>query len=191
MPAYRRLREKYSFHELLSNSDLAAEATMSILDVCDPDGLIIFSDILTILAALGAEVSYEPELSVKAPPFDRLLQTFDPSPLLPTYEAIEKVSSEKGEIKALIGFCGGPFTLLSYLLEDVPRFKAFLLQQETFARKVLERIGSVVAAEMCIRDSSGKRELRCFRSSIQMQESSTLLFLCALPFRPLRKFWIA
>ncbi len=53
MPSYRKLRERVSFIELIRTPAVAAEATFSVSEVCDPDALIHFSDILTVPASLA------------------------------------------------------------------------------------------------------------------------------------------
>jgi len=162
LPGYKRLREKHSFKELLAEAELAAEATVSVLEACDPDALIIFSDILTVPAALGAEVAYEPALSVRSPGLDKLASSPDEKRLAPTYEALRAVSKQYGEEKAIIGFAGAPFTLLAYLVGDGPDLKAFLLREETPAKKSLSKLAQAVAAHLRSQWEAGASVLHLF-----------------------------
>ena len=124
MREYREVREKTTFLELCKNPGLAAEVTVTAVERLGVDAAIIFADILLILEPLGIELEFaKGEGPVihnpvrKASDVDRLRELDDPNALEFVYEAI---SQTRGALKPdipLIGFCGAPFTLASYITE--------------------------------------------------------------------------
>ncbi len=162
MPSYRKLREYVSFKELIRTPAVAAEATLSVREVCDPDALIPFSDILTVPASLGAAVSYEPKLTVKAPPLDRLASSPDENWLRPAYETLEILKRELGDQKALIGFAGAPYTLLAYMLGPGPESRAIPLSDAGTIEAALEVIAHTVACHLRRQHEAGAGVLQIF-----------------------------
>jgi len=124
MPEYRKVRERVGFLELCKNSDLAAEVTVTAAERLGVDAAIIFADILLILEPLGLQLEFAkgdgPAIHnpVRTPSdVDRLSEFADPSSLGFVYEAIRKTRSALPSQLPLIGFCGAPFTLASYVIE--------------------------------------------------------------------------
>ena len=120
MPGYNRLREKYSFREIMETSELAARVTVEPLSELGVDAVILFSDILVIPEALGLEITY----TNKGPVIEKTLTLGkddrlrpNPDKLSPIYEAIRCTGERLPESIPLIGFCGGPLTLLYYMVE--------------------------------------------------------------------------
>jgi uroporphyrinogen decarboxylase len=58
LPRYRKLRETYSFRELMETPQLAADVTLMPVDDLGVDAAIIFSDILTVPTALGMQIEW-------------------------------------------------------------------------------------------------------------------------------------
>jgi uroporphyrinogen decarboxylase len=119
LPEYRETRAKAgSFLGLCGNPELAAEVTLQPIRRFDFDAAIIFSDILTVVMALGHPVTFDegPKLA-RLENLDGLIR--DPSrwrPVLgPVYEALERVRTALAPEKALIGFAGAPWTLAVYM----------------------------------------------------------------------------
>lgn len=123
MQEYRHLRDKMSFLELCKNSDLAAEVTLFAADKINADAAIIFSDILLIVESMGLPLRYGagegPEIPDKVDSETSIdqLREIQPEDMSPTLEAISIVRRSLPDSKALLGFCGAPFTLASYILE--------------------------------------------------------------------------
>jgi uroporphyrinogen decarboxylase len=162
MPSYQELRKRLSFIELIKDHDAAADATLSVIDVCDPDALVIFSDILTVLASLGAEVSYEPKVEVKAPPLDALPAEPNDEWLNPAYRTLRRVQREAGDRKAIIGFAGAPFTLFTYLMGQGPDIRAAMLRDPVTARNVLDVLARTVATHLRRQYEAGADVLQLF-----------------------------
>ena len=124
MREYREVREKTTFLELCKNPALAAEVTVTAVERLGVDAAIIFADILLILEPLGIELEFAkgegPVIHnpVRNPPdVDRLRELQDPNALEFVYEAISQTRRALKPDIPLIGFCGAPFTLASYMTE--------------------------------------------------------------------------
>ena len=124
MREYREVRERTTFLELCKNPALAAEVTVTAVERLGVDAAIIFADILLILEPLGIELEFAkgegPVIHnpVRRPSdVDRLRELQDPGELHFVYEAIRQTRSALKPDIPLIGFCGAPFTLASYMTE--------------------------------------------------------------------------
>jgi uroporphyrinogen decarboxylase len=123
LPEYRELRRKAgNFLELCFNPELAAEVTLQPIRRFGFDAAILFSDILVIPHALGQRVSFEegegPRLDAinDAAALGRLQREIDQQCLAPVYDTIVRVRSELPAGVALIGFCGAPWTVATYMI---------------------------------------------------------------------------
>jgi uroporphyrinogen decarboxylase len=123
LPEYRELRAKTSsFLEFCYTPKLAVEASLQPIRRFGFDAAIIFSDILVVPDALGQKVSFEsgagPQLTpiVEAADLGRLRETIDFDRLAPVFEAIAGVKKALPKETALIGFCGAPFTVATYMI---------------------------------------------------------------------------
>ncbi len=123
LPEYRRIREKAeSFLSLCFNPTLAAEVTLQPIRRFGFDAAIVFSDILVVPHALGQRVGFEtgegPRLDALSEPdaLLRLRSAVDHAVLSPVYETIARVKSQLPAAVALLGFCGAPWTLATYMI---------------------------------------------------------------------------
>jgi uroporphyrinogen decarboxylase len=121
LPEYRELRSKAeTFLGLCYAPKLAAEATLQPIRRFRFDAAILFSDILVIPDALGQAVSFETGEGPRLAPLDRnlslLRDELDTVKLEPVLEAIRLVKTELPEETALIGFCGAPWTVATYMV---------------------------------------------------------------------------
>jgi uroporphyrinogen decarboxylase len=123
LPEYRAIRERAeSFLGLCFDSKLAAEVTLQPIRRFGFDAAILFSDILVIPHALGQHVTFEsgegPKLEAISEPKAqrRLRRDADHGTLAPIYETIERVKQELPPDVALLGFCGAPWTVATYMI---------------------------------------------------------------------------
>ena len=123
LPEYRKIREQAeSFLDLCFNPVLAAEVTLQPIRRFGFDAAILFSDILVIPHALGQRVGFEtgegPRLDALSEPdaLRRLRPALDHAALAPVYETIARVKPELPPAVALLGFCGAPWTLATYMI---------------------------------------------------------------------------
>jgi uroporphyrinogen decarboxylase len=124
LPEYREVRARHDFLSMVRTPELAAEVTCQPIRRFDMDVAVIFSDILVPLAAMGLDVRFEEGKGpVLAPPVRvaadvERLRDFAPGDATAFVgEAIRRVRAELGDEKAILGFCGSPWTTASYAIE--------------------------------------------------------------------------
>jgi uroporphyrinogen decarboxylase len=123
LPEYRATREKAGgFLDLVFNPELAAEVTLQPVRRFGFDAAILFSDILVVPHALGQRVSFAVGEGPLLDPitdrtaFERLNSELDHDALAPVYETIRIVKEQLEPPVALLGFCGAPWTVASYMI---------------------------------------------------------------------------
>lgn len=124
LPEYREIRAKAaSFLALCLNPALAAEVTLQPLRRFDFDAAILFSDILVVPYALGQKVEFVEGEGPRLEPVagrrdvDRLDMSGARVRLAPVYETAARVVAALPEQIPLIGFCGAPWTVATYMVE--------------------------------------------------------------------------
>jgi len=123
LPEYRELRERAgSFLSLCFTPELAAEATLQPVRRFGFDAAILFSDILVVPHALGQTLSFAagegPRLapSIESAGLDGLRGAVDLTVLEPVFQTIRLVRKSLPDTVALLGFCGAPWTVASYMV---------------------------------------------------------------------------
>jgi uroporphyrinogen decarboxylase len=123
LPEYREVRAKAGgFLDLCFTPEFAAEVTLQPIRRFNFDAAIIFSDILVIPYALGRSVRFEVGEGPRLDPLDTpdkvatLAAEADFSKLEPVFEALRRVRSDLDPKIALIGFCGAPWTVATYMV---------------------------------------------------------------------------
>jgi len=123
LPEYRAIRENHSFLEAISTPEIATEISLQPYERFNPDGVVMYSDILTVLEPLGFEYHLESGVGpVVQNPVDSPEDTHRPrgdvrEELWYVGELIERLNSELDSETAVLGFAGGPFTLAAYVCE--------------------------------------------------------------------------
>lgn len=124
LPEYLELRaQAKDFLDFCYSPSMAAEATLQPIRRYDMDAAILFADILLILDAIGLDVRFEKGVgpiveTVKSQadltrvPMEKAVQR-----LSPVYETVDRVRGKLANDKALIGFCGAPWTVALYAIE--------------------------------------------------------------------------
>jgi uroporphyrinogen decarboxylase len=133
LPEYRELRARHSFEEAMRTPFIAAEISMQPLRRFPLDAAIVFSDIMTPLIGMGVDVHFDPGPKLRPLALDDVaqLKPLDASRVEFVAEAVQRIRSSIDPEVAVIGFCGGPVTLLAYLLEgggsqNFPQFRRSL-----------------------------------------------------------------
>jgi uroporphyrinogen decarboxylase len=123
LPEYREIRQSIgNFLDLCFNPKLAAEVTLQPIRRFEFDAAILFSDILVIPHALGQRVSFTegdgPRLDAikDAAGLRKLRELPDQNRLDAVYETIRRVKEQLPDDVALLGFCGAPWTLATYMI---------------------------------------------------------------------------
>lgn len=122
LPEYRQVRASVeNFLELCYTPRLAAEVTLQPLKRFDLDAAILFSDILVVPDALGRKVAFEPgEGPILEPISPSGIAALAPTGVIarlgPVLEAMERASGTMEPAQTLIGFCGSPWTVATYMI---------------------------------------------------------------------------
>jgi uroporphyrinogen decarboxylase len=123
LPEYRAIREKAGgFLELCFNPMLAAEVTLQPLRRFGFDAAILFSDILVVALALGRKVEFLAGEGPKLEPLSdagaisTIREEVDRKVLAPVYETVRQVKASLKGTTGLIGFCGAPWTVATYMV---------------------------------------------------------------------------
>ncbi len=122
LPEYRQVREQAgSFLNLCLSPKLAAEVTLQPIRRFGFDAAILFADILLIPHALGQTLTFVegegPRLSPRIGPenLEELRDSIDIGVLTPIFETIRLVRGQLDSAIALLGFCGAPWTVATYM----------------------------------------------------------------------------
>jgi uroporphyrinogen decarboxylase len=148
LPEYRELRARAgSFLDLCFTPELAAEVTLQPIRRFGFDAAILFSDILVVPYALGRRVTFEVGEGPRLEPLDAkqiavLPEAADQDALSPVYETIRLVKRELPPAVALLGFCGAPWTVATYMIagrgtpDQAPARLFAYREPEAFARLI-------------------------------------------------------
>jgi uroporphyrinogen decarboxylase len=124
LPEYRAIRERHSFFDVAGSPELCAEVTLQPVRRHGVDAAVLFADIVSPVLGMGIGVELVEgvgpvvERPVASAADVARLHVSDPDPAI--LEAIRLVRSELDDEKALVGFCGAPFTVAGYLVEGKP-----------------------------------------------------------------------
>jgi len=123
LPEYRAIREKAGgFLDLCFNPELAAEVTLQPVRRFNFDAAILFSDILVVPLALGRKVQFLAGEGPKLEPLcdaaalGEMRETIDRNVLSPVFDTVQRVREALDQRTALIGFCGAPWTVATYMV---------------------------------------------------------------------------
>jgi uroporphyrinogen decarboxylase len=149
LPEYRALRERAgSFLDLCFTPDLAAEVTLQPIRRFGFDAAILFSDILVVPHALGRHVTFEAGEGPRLDPLDdaaklnALTDTADETVFAPVYEAVRRVKADLPPNVTLLGFCGAPWTVATYMVagqgtvDQAPARLMAYREPQAFARMI-------------------------------------------------------
>jgi uroporphyrinogen decarboxylase len=123
MKEYRDVRKQYSLVEICKKPEVAAEVTITAAEYLGVDAAIIFADLLLPLEVMGMPFHFSPgegpviEKPIRAAAEVKALRTDRAAELGYVAEAVGKVVKHFGGKLPVIGFCGAPFTLASYMVE--------------------------------------------------------------------------
>jgi uroporphyrinogen decarboxylase len=178
LPQYRSLRAKLSgFKELVETPHLAAEVTIQPVDELGVDAAIIFSDILVIPEAMGLPYELIEKVGPRFPKTINSKRDIEQlsegetaaSELSYVYEALQITKRELNGRVPLIGFCGAPWTILSYMIEGggsktFSKARRFLYQEPTLAHQLLAKITSTSIAYLKLKIANGADLIQIFDS---------------------------
>ena len=155
LPEYRQIRENYTFREAISTPRVATEITLQPFERFSPDGVVMYSDILTALEPLGFDYHIESGVGpvIEEPitePSDvgRPRRQVDEE-LAYVGELLDRLETRLGDAAAVLGFIGGPFTLACYAIDGQPaktfmRTRQFRMQHPDAFTAFLDELTNVL-----------------------------------------------
>ena len=173
LPEYHEVRRPGSILDTIRVPDLAAEITLQPVRRYGVDAAVLYSDIVTPLAAIGVGVDIEPGVGpVTDPPIRSATDLARIRPLEPgdVAHVTETVGILARELPVpLLGFAGAPFTLASYLIEGRPsrthgRTKAMMLGEPALWHELCERISDVAVEFLRLQVMAGASAVQLFDS---------------------------
>ena len=176
LPEYRALRERHGFFEIAGTPELCAEVTLQPVRRHGVDAAILFADIMSPVLGMGVDVELvegvgpvveEPIGSAAA--VERLRVVEAEEWAAPILEAVRLVRTELEPERALIGFCGGPFTVAGYLVEGKPtrdfvRTKSLMYREPAVWHALLERLTDQFARYVAATAAAGADAIQLFDS---------------------------
>jgi len=177
MKAYRDLRDRYpSFRERSETVDVAVEISLQPWRAFRPDGVILFSDILTPLPGIGIPFDI---IESRGPIIDTPIRTqeqvdqihpLDPETDLSFVgEILRTLRQEVGNEAAVLGFVGAPWTLAAYAIEgkgskDYSIIKGMAFSEPTILHQFLSKIADSIATYVCYQIENGAQVVQMFDS---------------------------
>lgn len=176
LPEYREIRSRHGFFDVAHNPDLCAEVTLQPVRRHDVDAAVMFADIITPVLGMGIAVEL---VEGVGPVVDRPVRTLAdvealrvPDPVdafAPVLEAVRIVRGELAPDKAVIGFCGGPFTVAGYLVEGKPsrehaRTKTMMLAEPEVWDALMAKLADTFAAYVRAKVVAGADVVQLFDS---------------------------
>ncbi|HET8528168.1 MAG TPA: uroporphyrinogen decarboxylase [Gaiellaceae bacterium] len=173
LPEYRAIRERHTFFEVALTPELCAQVTLQPVARHDVDAAVLFADIMSPVLGMGIGVELVEGVGpvVERPIGSRAdvdaLRTTEPDERI--LAAIRLVRAELAEEKALIGFCGGPFTVAGYLVEgrpsrDFARTKALMYREPETWHALLDVLAEQFARYVAAQAAAGADVIQLFDS---------------------------
>jgi uroporphyrinogen decarboxylase len=176
LPEYRAIREQHSFWEVAHTPELCAEVTLQPVRRHGVDAAVMFADIMTPVLGMGLEVDLVEGVGpVVAEPVRTMadverLRVPDPDEAFaPLLDAIRIVRGELAPQQAVVGFCGGPFTVAGYLVEGKPSrefatVKALMYSEPDVWRALMEKLADCFAGYVAAQARAGANVVQLFDS---------------------------
>jgi uroporphyrinogen decarboxylase len=175
LPEYREARGTRPFLDAVRDPALAAELTLQPIRRFGMDAAIVFSDILVPVAAMGVGVEF---VEGEGPRLTPAVRTLEDARRLTTdvrertaflADTIRRVRAAIGTERALIGFCGGPFTVASYVIEggssrNYEHTKRAMLAEPRLWSELCERVTEAAAPYLTMQIDAGADAVQIFES---------------------------
>ena len=176
LPEYREVRSKVaSFLDLCRTPELAAEVTLQPLRRFDLDAAIVFSDILIVPYALGQKIEFVEGEGPRLDPIKdgkglaRLDAGSVEPKLAPVYETLERVCAGLPRSLPVIGFCGAPWTVATYMVEghgskDQAEARLFAYRERDDFQRLIDLLVETSADYLLNQVNAGASALQIFDS---------------------------
>jgi uroporphyrinogen decarboxylase len=176
LPEYRELRKRYGLFDIVAQPELCAEVTLQPVRRHDVDAAVMFTDIMFPVLGMGVEVelveNVGPVISnpVRGAGDVERLRVPDPAESVSTIlEAVRLVRAALREDQAVIGFCGGPFTVAGYLVEGKPSrefttVKTMMYREPTTWHALMDKLADTFSAYIAAKADAGADVIQVFDS---------------------------
>jgi uroporphyrinogen decarboxylase len=176
LPEYRAIREQHSFWEVAQTPELCAEVTLQPVRRHGVDAAVMFADIMTPVLGMGLDVELVEGVGpVVAKPVRTIadverLRVPDPDEAFaPLLDAIRIVRAELTPEQAVVGFCGGPFTVAGYLVEGKPSrefatVKTLMYSESEVWHALMEKLADCFAGYVAAQARAGADVVQLFDS---------------------------
>ena len=192
LPEYRATRQRAgSFLDLCYNPDLAVEVTLQPIRRFGFDASILFSDILVVPHALGRDLRFEEGRGPLMTPIlpeevDRIDGRGFHVHLAPVYETVRRLRLELPEETALIGFCGAPWTVATYMIaghgtSDQAPGRLFAYRHPEAMGKLLDVLADQSAEYLIRQIGAGADVVQIFDSWSGVLDESSFDAFCVAP----------
>ncbi len=192
LPEYRKVRKHAgSFLDLCYNPDLAVEVTLQPIRRFGFDASILFSDILVVPHALGRDLRFEegrgPLMTpIKAEEIDALSGAAFHDHLAPVYETVRRLRAELPQETTLIGFCGAPWTVATYMIAghgtpDQSPGRLFGYRHPEAMRKLLALLADRSASYLIRQIEAGADTVQIFDSWAGVLDEESFEAFCVEP----------
>jgi uroporphyrinogen decarboxylase len=173
LPEYRAVRERYGLFEICGRAELCAEVTLQPVRTLGVDAAVMFADIMLPVIGMGVSVDLVENVGpvIERPvetlaDVERLVVGEPPEPIL---KAVRLVREELDEDRALVGFCGGPFTVAGYLIEGKPtrefaKTKRVMFGAPEVWHALMEKLTDTFAAYLRAKVAAGADVVQVFDS---------------------------
>ncbi len=176
LPEYREIRKTHTLFEVCREPELCAEVTLQPVLRHDVDAAVMFADIMLPVLGMGVDVELVENVGpVISEPIRSLaqvaaLRTPDPQESVPfILEAVSIVRRELRSDQAVIGFCGGPFTVAGYLIEGKPsreflQVKRMMYAEPQLWHALMEKLTDAFAPYVAAKVEAGADAIQLFDS---------------------------
>jgi uroporphyrinogen decarboxylase len=176
LPEYRAIRERFNLFEVCRRPELCAEVTLQPVRAHDVDAAVMFADIMLPVLGMGIDVELVENVGpVVSRPIESLadvarLRAPAPEDSVPfVLQAVRIVRDELPLDKALVGFCGGPFTVAGYLIEGRPtrdflKTKSVMYGEPEVWHALMEKLADAFAAYVAAKVDAGADVIQLFDS---------------------------
>lgn len=192
LPEYQEARARAgSFLDLCYNPDLAVEVTLQPIRRFGFDASILFSDILVVPHALGRDLRFEegrgPLMTpIEADEVERLDGDGFHDHLAPVYETVRRLRAELPSETALLGFCGAPWTVATYMIAghgtpDQAPARLFGYRHPDTMRALLEKLADWSADYLIRQIDAGADAVQIFDSWSGVLDEASFEAYCIRP----------
>ncbi|HET8605586.1 MAG TPA: uroporphyrinogen decarboxylase family protein, partial [Gaiellaceae bacterium] len=176
LPEYREIRRRHTLFEIVAQPELCAEVTLQPVRRHGVDAAVMFSDIMFPVLAMGVGVELVEGVGpvVREPvrtaaDVARLVVPEPEETMAPMLEAVGLVRRELRPDQAVVGFCGGPFTVAGYLVEGKPSrefatVKALMYGEPAVWHALMAKLADTFAAYVAAKVRHGADVVQLFDS---------------------------